>query len=219
MNALMTKPAIGSISSDEAGGDPRADATAQVDALVDVLLSVLVFRIPAGGGVSFLHRVGRSAPGGAPAEAEGLPTCHLFETACFLFAALDSWHAERGLEHLRDVIFRAVIVPRFFTLFDLPGRIADLEKVVVSRMEVYRALSAASPAEVSRFFMQSLLSSALRGGPRIESWIPDYPLIAENLVLAMAALSDLTAFANSRLPLCFGALESFYRRIYSSTSR
>ncbi len=188
------------------------DLASQVDSLVDVLLSVLVFRDPAEEGVSLLlKREGKAA--------EGLRTAYLFELACYLFYTLDSWHTERGLEGLRDSVFRAVVFPRFFSVFDLPGRITNLEEIVVSRLEGYRLLAAKAPGEIPGYFMQAAIGSLLAGGPKVESNPPSYPLIAENMVAAVAALSDLTAFASTRLPLCYGALAAFYERLYSSTRR
>jgi len=195
------------------------ELASHVDGFVDVLLSVLVFRNPTIEGVSFLvrHGTGSQRPDGA--SAEKLRTCYLFELACYQLSALDAWHPEHGLERLRDTIFRAVILPRFFSIFDLPNHIINLEEIVVSRMEAYHQLAVKSPADVRSYFMQAVIGSTFGGGPRVEAYTPDYSLISENMVLAMAALSDLTAFATGRLPLCYGALGSFYTRLYSSTSR
>ncbi len=200
----------------EAGG---FDVASHVDGFVDVLFSVLVFRNPAVEGVAFYvrHGTGSQTPDGG--SAEKLRTCYLFELACYLLFALDAWHAGKGLERLRDTIFRGVVLPRFFSVFDLPAHITNLEEVVVSRLEAYRLLAAKPDADTRFYFMQAVVGSAFGGGPRVEPYTPDYPLISDNLVLAMAALNDLTAFVTGRLPLCYGALGSFYERLYSSTSR
>jgi len=196
-----------------------ADLASHVDGFVDVLLSVIVFRNPAMEGASFLLQHGTGSRKLAGATAEGLRTCYLFELACYLLFALDTWHSERGLGRLRDTVFRAIVLPRFFSVFDLPGSIANLEEIVVSRLESYRLLATKSPADVRTYFMQAVVDSAFGGGPRVETLSLDYAVIADNMVLAMAALSDLTAFAAGRLPLCVAALGSFYERLYSSTSR
>lgn len=204
MNELSERRAASSL-----GG--RDDYESLVDGLVDVMLTILVF----GKGKSAAPLAGRRLRNGVSSLNVGASfrDSYLFELACYVMYAIDAWHAERGMLRLRDRVFRAAVLPRFFSVFELPGRVAHLERLVVHRLRTYDELRRIDSSEIPLCFAEFVLKSVVHDARPSELGGPDFWFLSEHMVASMATISDLAEFAATRLPLFLASFESFYRRL------